>query len=103
MRSSVVFPAPFGPRSATNSPAWISSDTPRKAHSDPNRFSTRSKRRLTLRVVEARVVLEAAKGVRSTSHKTAQKSFDAQVFTLVFVLADRTCLAAKFKAKQAVF
>src|SRR5271163_1999961 len=31
MRSNVVFPAPFGPRSATNSPARISSETPGNA------------------------------------------------------------------------
>src|ERR1700720_1306306 len=40
MRSSVVFPAPFGPRSATNSPARISMETPRSAASEPKRFST---------------------------------------------------------------
>src|SRR5215470_14511848 len=43
MRRRVVFPAPFGPSSATNSPGTIPSDTPRNANIEPKRFSTRSR------------------------------------------------------------
>ena len=39
MRRRVVFPAPLCPRSATNSPGWTSSEMPRSAASEPNRFS----------------------------------------------------------------
>src|ERR1700678_1006323 len=39
MRSSVVFPAPLGPSSATNSPDCMSREMPRSAANDPNRFS----------------------------------------------------------------
>ena len=39
MRNSVVFPAPLGPSRATNSPGEISSETPRRARSEPKRFS----------------------------------------------------------------
>src|SRR5271170_2043370 len=38
-RSNVVFPAPFGPSNATNSPGRISSERLRKAINEPNRFS----------------------------------------------------------------
>ena len=34
-RSSVVLPAPFGPRSATTSPAPTSSETPRRTRASP--------------------------------------------------------------------
>jgi hypothetical protein len=39
MRSSVVFPEPFAPTNATNSPGEILSVTPRNASRIPNRFS----------------------------------------------------------------
>src|SRR6516225_11639618 len=44
MRSNVVLPQPLGPRSAKNSPAGISSETPSTARTPPNFFTTPSMR-----------------------------------------------------------
>src|SRR6267378_2189949 len=88
MRNNVVFPAPLGPRSATNSPGRISSEMLRKATSEPKRFSTWSN---DMPSCEA-VVVDAAKAIRSASHEIAEDLLHALAFAGVVLLADRAGL-----------
>src|ERR1700683_2817229 len=73
MRRSVVFPAPLGPRSATNSPERNSSVTPRRAASGPKRFSTRSKERPMGIATDADTPEGEDKRARSAPNQAAQK------------------------------
>jgi hypothetical protein len=68
MRNSVVFPAPFGPSSATNSPGRIPIEMPRNATNDPKRFSTPVKEIPTDGDAGAGVERVAGKAFRLASH-----------------------------------
>ena len=101
MRSSVVFPAPLGPSSATNSPGWISSETPRKATRNPNRFSTRSNRKPQHRMPGEGDVPGADKAIRSILYQIMQELLDTRVFAGILLFANRAGLAAQFKTEEA--
>src|SRR5271155_2026893 len=103
IRSNVVFPAPFGPRSATNSPARISSETPRNAASEPKRFSTLWKDTPRGAGADGDGGASAGNAMRLTSHQVAEGFFDAGAFAGVIVFADGTGLAAEFEAEDVVF
>src|SRR5277367_2604087 len=103
MRSSVVFPAPFGPRSATNSPGRISSETPRNAASEPKRFSTLWKDTPRGAGADGDGVASAGNAMRLASHQVAEGFFDAGTFAGVIVFADGAGLAAEFEAEDVVF
>src|ERR1700675_870696 len=98
MRSSVVFPAPLGPRRATNSPGRISSETPRSATSEPKRFSTRSKEM----PISGGEAARAAKATRSASYQIAQDLFHALVLAGVVRVTDGAGLAAQLEAEEIV-
>jgi hypothetical protein len=68
MRNKVVFPAPFGPNNATNSPERIWSEIPRNAKKDPKRFSMPAKEIPRADAAEREVELVAGKAVRLASH-----------------------------------
>src|SRR5277367_1199015 len=103
MRSNVVFPAPFGPRSATNSPGWISSETPRNAASEPKRFSTLWNDTPRGAGADGDGVASAGNAMRLASHQVAEGFFDAGTFAGVIVFTDGAGLAAEFEAKDIVF
>ena len=104
MRSSVVFPAPLGPSSATNSPGTISSETPRRAISEPKRFSTssngfRSWCRARRKYETSRGWLKSdARMSLSLSPDRAGPSACARVLAGVVFLADRARLRAAVRA-----
>src|SRR5216684_4163580 len=97
IRKRVVFPAPLGPRRATNSPDWISSETPRKATSEPKRFSTRSNE-----MPSCEAVVGAAKAIRSASHKIAEDLLHALALAGIVQLADCAGLTAELEAEEIV-
>src|SRR6202034_3251054 len=68
MRNNVVFPAPFGPSTATNSPEWIWSEIPRSAKKDPKRFSIPAKEIPREETPEREVERVAGKAFRLASH-----------------------------------
>jgi hypothetical protein len=105
MRSSVVFPAPLGPRSATNSPARISMETPRNAASEPKRFSTLWNDTPMDAGVAGVCVAGAGAGnaLRLASHQVAESFFDAGTFAGVILFANGAGLAAEFEAEDIVF
>ena len=103
MRSSVVFPAPFGPRSATNSPARISRETPRSAASEPNRFSTLWNDTPIDAGVGGVCVAGTGNAMRLALHQVAEGFFDAGTFAGVIVIADGAGLAAEFEAEDIIF
>src|SRR5579863_4131195 len=103
MRRSVVFPAPLGPRSATNSPAPISSETPRNAASEPKRFSTLSNDTPIGAGAAGVGVASTGNARRLALHQVAEGFFHASAFAGVVVFADGPGLAAKFEAEDIVF
>ena len=103
MRSSVVFPAPLGPRSATNSPARISSETPRKAASDPKRLSTPWNDTPIGAGVDWEEVASTGNALRLASHQVAERFLHAGTFARVVFFADGAGLAAQFEAEDIVF
>jgi len=103
MRRSVVFPAPFGPRSATNSPARISRETPRSAASEPKRFSTLWNDTPIDAGVDDVCVAGAGNALRLASHQVAERFFHAGTFAGVVLFADGAGLAAEFEAEDIVF
>src|SRR3984893_15839284 len=98
IRSSLLFPAPFGPSRTTNSPERMSSETLRKATSDPNRFSTLSKDIPKGSWPEGMLVPPADKGERLAFHQLAHDSLHAGVFMGVFFFADRAGLPTQLEA-----
>src|SRR5580704_15021209 len=103
MRSSVVFPAPFGPRSATNSPATISSETPRSAAREPKRFSTLWNETPMEASAAGVCVAGTGNAGRLALHQVAEGFFYAGAFTGVIVFADGTGLAAELEAEDLIF
>src|ERR1700691_6436506 len=103
MRSRVVFPAPLGPRSATNSPGRISSETPRNAASEPKRFSTSWNDTPMDACAAAVCVARTGNALRLASHQVAEGFFDAGTFAGVVVFADGAGLAAEFEAEDVIF
>src|SRR5271156_4787005 len=93
MRSNVVFPAPFGPRSATNSPARISSETPRSAASEPKRFSTLWNETPMEAAVGGAAITGTGNAPRLASHQVAEGFFYAGAFAGVIVFVDIAVLA----------
>src|SRR5271166_2297953 len=83
MRRRVVFPAPFGPRSATNSPAWISRETPRSAAREPKRFSTLWKATPIDAGVGGVGVAGTGNARRLALHQVAEGLFYASAFACV--------------------
>ncbi len=102
MRRSVVFPAPFGPRSATNSPARISRETPRSAASEPKRFSTLWNETPIRAGVGGVGVAGTGNARRLALHQVAEGFFYASAFAGVVVFADGAGLAAKFEAEDII-
>src|SRR5580704_13664698 len=102
-RSRVVFPAPLGPRSATNSPGRISSETPRNAASEPKRFSTLSNDTPMDAWGAAVCVASTGNASRLASHQVAEGFFDADTFAGVVLFADGAGLAAQFEAEDVIF
>jgi hypothetical protein len=103
MRRSVVFPAPFGPRSATNSPARISSETPRSAANEPKRFSTLWNEMPMEAGMAGVCVAGTGNARRLALHQIAEGFFYAGAFAGVIVFADGAGLAAEFEAEDIVF
>ena len=103
MRSRVVFPAPFGPSRATNSPARISSETPRKAASEPKRFSTLSNETPIRAGVGGAVGASTGNARRLALHQVAEGFFDAGAFAGVVFFGDGAGLAAEFEAEDIIF
>src|SRR5271154_2384976 len=103
MRSSVVFPAPFGPRRATNSPELISRETPRSAASEPKRFSTLLNETPIRAGVGGVSVAGTGNARRLALHQIAKGFFHAGAFAGVIIFADGAGLAAKFEAEDVVF
>ena len=101
--SKVVFPAPFAPSSATNSPERIWSEMPRNATNDPNLFSTLSKEIPKGETELREVAGVAGKAFRLASHQIAQYFFHLPPLALVFFLSDGPGLAAQLQAEKAVF
>src|SRR5271155_3744395 len=103
MRRRVVFPAPFGPRRATNSPALISRETPRSAASEPKRFSTLWNETPMPAGAGGVCVAGTGNARRLALHQIAKGFFHAGAFAGVIVFADGAGLAAKFEAEDIVF
>lgn len=103
MRNSVVFPAPFGPRSATNSPGGISSVTSRRAAKAPKRFSTPWNKTPNDVVADCEETIGAANGLRLAAHQAAEHFFDAFTLARVVFFADGAGLTTEFEAEEAVF
>lgn len=103
MRRSVVFPAPFGPRSATNSPARISRETPRSAASEPKRFSTLWYETPIEAGMAGVCVAGADNARRLASHQIAKGLFYAGAFAGIVVFADCAGLAAEFETEDVIF
>jgi hypothetical protein len=103
MRRSVDFPAPFGPRSATNSPARIPSDTPRSAASEPKRFSTLSNNTPIRAGVGGAAGAGTGNARRLALHQVAEGFFYTGVFAGVIVFTDGAGLTAEFEAEDIVF
>src|SRR5277367_5963568 len=103
MRRRVVFPAPFGPRSATNSPARISRETPRSAASEPKRFSTLWNETPMPAGAGGVCVAGTGNARRLALHQIAKGFFHAGAFAGVIIFADGAGLAAKFEAEDVVF
>ena len=103
MRSRVVFPAPLWPSRATNSPGRISSETARRAISEPKRFSTLLKRMPHCRMdAGAGIVAGRGQGGSLAFYQIAEVLLDAGVFALVIFFADGAGLAAQFEAEEGV-
>src|SRR5271154_693515 len=102
-RSSVVFPAPLGPSSATNSPARTSSEIPRKAASDPKRFSTFWNDTPREAGVDGAEVASTGNALRLAPHQVAERLFHAGTFARVVFFADGAGLPAQFQAKNIIF
>src|SRR5580704_10565852 len=100
IRSSVVFPAPFGPRRATNSPARISRETPRSAASEPKRFSTLWNE---TPIRSGAVGASTGNARRLALHQVAEGFFYAGAFAAVIVFADGAGLPAEFEAEDIIF
>ena len=98
MRSRVVFPAPFGPRRATNSPGETAREIPRRATREPKRLSMRSKR-----MPKVAAAPDAGKATRSASNQIAQDFFHALAFAGVVAFGDGAGLAAQLEAEEIVF
>lgn len=103
IRSSVVFPAPFGPRRATNSPARIASETPRSAASEPKRFSTLWNETPMEAGVGGAAVAGTGNARRLALNQVAEGFFYAGAFAGVIVIADGAGLAAEFEAEDIIF
>src|SRR5271156_2397407 len=103
MRSRVVFPAPLGPSSATNSPARISRETPRSAAREPKRFSTFWNETPIRAGAGGVCVADRGNARRLALHQVAERFFYAGAFAGVIVFADGAGLAAEFEAEHIIF
>lgn len=103
MRRSVVFPAPLGPTSATNSPARISRETLRSAASEPKRFSTLWNDTPIDAGGDDVCVAGTGNALRLASHQVAEGFFHAGAFAGVILFADGAGLAAELEAEDIVF
>src|ERR1700677_4003792 len=103
IRSKVVFPAPFTPNKATNSPERIWSEMPRRATNDPKRFSTPSKERIKGETRGRGVTGVPRKAFRVASQQIAQNFFHLPPLALVIVQGDGPALAAQLQTEEAVF
>src|ERR1700751_5505482 len=105
IRSNVVFPAPFAPRSATNSPVRISSEIFFKATSEPKRFSTFSK---TIpiefpagpRSEGWELARGSPKAICSASDEVAERRVDALSLAGIILFTDGRGLAPQFETEQ---
>lgn len=103
MRRRVVFPAPLCPSRATNWPGMISSEMPRSATSEPNLFSTLSKRTPQDPKGEAECVPLADKAWRSAFYQIAEKLLHARMLSAVVFFGNSAGLAPQFELEQAFF
>ena len=102
IRSKVVFPAPFAPNSATNSPESIWSEMPRKATNDPNRLSTLSKEIPKEGTAAREVAGVTGKALRLASHQIAEHFLHLLPLALVIVLGDGPRLAPQLQTEKTV-
>src|SRR5580704_3685402 len=107
IRSRVVFPAPFAPSNATNSPPRIASEIFLKATSEPKRFSTLSKA----------IPIEFLSGTRSegwelargspkaiylATNEIAERCIDALALAGIVLFADGPGLPPQFETEKAI-
>ena len=107
MRSRVVFPAPFAPSSATNSPPQIASEIFLKATSEPKRFSTLSNAiPMEFPAGPRSEVWELARGspkaICSATNEIAERCVDALSLAGVILFADGPGLPPQLETKQAI-
>src|ERR1700746_923054 len=107
MRSNVVFPAPFAPSNATNSPPRTPRDIFRKATIEPKRFSTFS----NVIPIEFpagprsdgwELARGSPKALCSASDEIAERCVDALSLAGIILFADGSRLPPQFEAEQAI-
>src|ERR1700735_637191 len=107
IRSRVVFPAPFAPSSATNSPSRIWSEIFLKATSEPKRFSTLSNAiPMEFTVGRRSEGWELARGspkaISSASNEVAELRVVALPLVGITLFADGARLPPQFETEQAI-
>ena len=108
IRSRVVFPAPFAPRRATNSPPRIFSEIFLKATSEPKRFSTLSNA-IPIEFPAGphsegwELARGSPKAICSATNEIAERCVNALSLAGIILFADGPRLAPQFEAEQAIF
>src|SRR5580704_194021 len=107
IRSRVVFPAPFAPSSATNSPPRISSETFLSATSEPKRFSTLSNTIPVGFTAGPRsegweLARGSPKAICLATNEVAERCIDALALAGVVLFADGPGLPPQLEAEQAI-
>src|SRR6202021_4067511 len=106
IRSRVVFPAPFAPRRATNSPPRSSSEIFLKATSEPKRFSTLSNAipiefPAGPRSEGWELARGSPKAICSATNEIAERCVDALSLAGIVLFADGPGLPPQFETEQA--
>ena len=105
IRSSVVFPEPLRPASATHSPAATSRDTRRNAYNPPYRLSIFSNRIVIGRTAAG--VKEGPRGktmrARSAPHEIAEHFFRPRALLRILFFGDRAGLPPQFQPEDLIF
>src|SRR5579864_4906284 len=107
IRSRVVFPAPFAPSNATNSPPLISSEIFLRATSEPKRFSTLSNAipiefPAGPRSEGWELARDSPKAICSASDEVAKRCVNALSLAGIILFVDGPGLPPQFEAEQAI-
>src|SRR5579862_8482821 len=107
IRSRVVFPAPFAPSSATNSPPRISSETFLSATSEPKRFSTLSNAipigfAAGPRSEGWELARGSPKAISSAANEVAERCINALALAGIVLFADGARLPPQFETEKAI-